>query len=215
MAYIAVMVAIATAFVNYPVDALFEKLAAPTADALKVNAAESMMSRAKKQAVNAARRASVAAGDALAAAAASLSNKVDKKMVAGAVIRELPESVRSSKTLALASLEVIAPTAHQMHLARTASRLEMHQSAKYRNEIGVVEDDVESVVSAEQVEEDSDSEHDDKGKPAPDSEVLTSALFDQLKTEITNQRRLLAKTEQENYDSQWGLDPTGSSSVGC
>ena len=199
MAYIAVLVAIATAFLNYPVDTLFEMLAAPTADAVKINAAgESAIDRAKKQVVNAARRASVAASDALASAAA-LSNRVARRSVAGTVTRKLPELVKSSKKLALASLDVIAPTANAIHLERSVSRLEWSRAAVYKNEHGDVEDD-----------EDSDDEEDSETQGGEKSGGDKVDQFIQLKADVTNQRRLLPSSELDNYDNQWGLDPTGA-----
>ena len=222
MAYIIVMVAIATAFINYPIDSLFEILAAPTADAVKVKAADSVMKRVKRQAVTVARRASTAANNAVSTAAA-LTAKVARKSIAGTISRELPQATKTTKALAVASLGVIAPTANAMHLARTVSRLEMSRSASYKNEYGECEDDDSEYADSDNDDDDcksddnSDSGDNDTsaGNDSAARKHALDELFQELRIDITNQRRLLQKSELDNYDNQWGLDPTGRNGSVC
>lgn len=150
-AFISALVAIVTAVINYPIDALFDVIGAPVADTGKVQAADTVLKKAGRRMSNAARRVSVAATDALVAAqtfAHSIAGGIEHRpSMAGDVTRELPESTLAAKRIALASMSVIGPFAQAMYAARASKRSTMNMASRstrpscYDENDDVVEED--------------------------------------------------------------------------
>ena len=120
--------AVATAIFGYPIDSLFKLLSAPTADAAKVKAADGLLKRTGRRLSNAAgsagRRVSIAAVEALSAAKAlALRSERRHVFVVGAPTRDMPESTRTAKHLATASMLLIADEAEAKYESRKTMRL--------------------------------------------------------------------------------------------
>lgn len=121
---------------NFPIDACFELLSAPTADPVKINAADTMLKRTGRRmsnataaaarrvsvaAAGAARRVSVAAMDAASLATALTNRAVGRRTVVGDEVRKIPETAKAAHQIASASLAVILPTANAMFERRATS----------------------------------------------------------------------------------------------
>ena len=222
--------AVATAIFNSPIDALFNLLSAPTADAVKVKAADTLMKRTGRRMSNAAaaaaRRVSVAASDALAVAKTLAGRNQKHQLVAGAPTRSIPETTKSAKKLATASISVIADRATQNYKKRTMMRRAMSsrttRPSSYLEEGEEdLEDDESDYIPSDDDIGDSDDDSNAGGNEAADRssdpqqksdksrKASKEGTFEKLKLEIMHQRRLLSNSEVEGYDNEWGLDPTG------
>ena len=229
IAYISVIISAISALLNIPIDALFELLSAPTADPLKVNAADTVMKRIGRKVVAGARRMSANALQ-MATAMKQTTLKEQRLSIAGTVTRELTPTASASKKLALASLPIIAPVAQTIYLQRKSQQLKMKQQSGrgffHRGEDDLEDDKSDYVQSDDDDDDECDSDsEEDKGNGYSNSEngdagtsgtgalarkgSFNEKLFQQLKEEVTNQRRLLPASQHDEYDNQWGLDPTG------
>ncbi len=105
VAYVCVLVSMFTAVVNSPIDAFFELLSSPTADAVKLQAkaANGMVRRVVRRASAVARRVSVGAVNVLNSAVLMAKEKALRATVAGFQSRELPEATKTAHDLAVAA----------------------------------------------------------------------------------------------------------------
>jgi hypothetical protein len=216
--YIAVIVSILVSIISFPIDRLFELLSAPVADEGKAAAQESTLSKLGRRASNVARRASNFALSAAAAAKAKLNRAT---VVVGMVTRKLPGSTEAAHALATASMSVIAENSRRALQQRQMLRLRTYHEAGGKADADSASDSQESDDSSE---DDSDCDSPiamravELTRAHGDGQLLArkgaEGLLDKLSEEIHCQRRLLKPSEVDEFDTQWGLDPTGEFTQG-
>jgi hypothetical protein len=216
--YIAVMVSIFVSIISFPIDRIFELLSAPVAEDSKVALQDTALKRLGRRASNVARRASNFAMSAASAAAARVNRATT---IVGTVTRQLPGSTETAHALAAASMTVIAETTRKTIRERQMSQLRSFYTAggKY-GKADNADSDSESGSSRSSA---SDAfSHGGARMPelltdgslpaAPRNGVQqtpTRELLLKLAEEVQCQRRLLKPEEVDEFDTQWGLDPTG------
>jgi hypothetical protein len=127
IAYVSVIVSIVTTLINSPIDILFERLTAPTADSVKLNATDTVLRRVRKRAVAGARRVSMAAMNAINQVGnLMLSSEERKKLSRSANYEtiELPESTRLAQQVALATTSSVSARSQEILLHRAAAKFE-------------------------------------------------------------------------------------------
>ena len=223
---IAVLVSVITATFSRPIEYLFRLLASPTADSKKATAAFIDLNRSAATAV---RRASVVALNASKAVFRNAAMTLPaKRLIVGAETILFPNSMVRAQELAHASIKTISVRAavmiqtQEQEAFSAKSRLEREAVDRpLAPENRSLEGDEKSHSSSSKIDDDLD----DVGERANEEQTrlastvhrqsLTTApqsmteLMDQLKEDITLQRKLLPYSEVEEYDMQWGLDPTG------
>jgi len=221
VAYVSVLVSIVTAIFSTPMDTFFEYLRAPTADAIRVKASESLARKIIK-------RVSVGSGGHAVGVEGKVSAEERDKMsrVANFETRELPESTKLAHAVAVAATPSITAKSHDLFLRRAASRYlkkERHSEHRRRRAESHEESDSESDEhSDEDLDEDDCSAVDESKNNAKSSvarrNTASSAdsvdsdaqkLFQELSEDIDLQRRHLPMVEVEEFDGAWGIDPTG------
>eukprot|EP01032_Pedospumella_encystans_P023776 gene23776-26908_t len=225
--YISVIVALLTALISYPTDLIFDTLSAPVADVTKAAAQESVINKIGRRASNVARRASNAAMSAAAAAKAKITRN---KYVVGTVTRKLPGATEAAHALATASMTVIAENSRRTMQQRQLSRMRSYQesSGKHGDVLLSVDDLSSSSSESDSSDSDSDGGSEDNTRrgeivtsqkattagAAQSAQQVAEAQLAKLSEEVHCQRRLLKASEVEEFDSQWGLDPTGEFTQG-
>ena len=230
--YIAVIVAILTAAISYPIDRIFEMLSAPVADDTKLAAQESAVAQIGRRVSNVARRASNAAVSVASAARTKLN--ATRQSIVGTVTRKIPASTEAAHALATASVSLIADNFHRSMQERQLSRLREFHNLGGMPTTHRDYSDSESSVSSDASEDESDvTDHEEEGKteetrPVADVNMVNAsstaraahtqsamdALIAKLSLEVTYQRRQLKTSELEWFDEQWGVDPTGEFTLG-
>jgi hypothetical protein len=135
--YIAALVSAFTAVLNYPIDFMFEMLRAPTADTVKLKAADTFMKTATRRVSAAGMRVSEAAAASAAAIMTSRSRtkgKSPKQSIgaAGLMSRNIPAPTILAHQLANSSLLTVIECSEQLSLVQSKAR----QSLKFQ-EIGI------------------------------------------------------------------------------
>jgi hypothetical protein len=217
--YIAVMVSIFVSIISFPIDRIFELLSAPVAEDSKVALQDTALKRLGNRASNVARRASNFAMTAAAAAAARVNRATT---IVGTVTRQLPGSTETAHALAAASMTVIAETTRKTIHERQMSQMRSFYTAggKY-GKAESADSDSESG-SSHSSASDASSNGEAVRKPelltggslpaarrASVQQTPTRELLQKLADEVQCQRRLLKPEELDEFDTQWGLDPTG------
>eukprot|EP01032_Pedospumella_encystans_P012590 gene12590-14558_t len=235
--YISVIVAILTAVISYPSDIIFDLLSAPVADDAKAAAQDSAIKALGRRVSNVARRASNAAMSAVTA----VKNKfIRNKYIVGTVTRKLPGDTEAAHALATASMTVIVENSRQSMVRRQLTRMRTYHESGGKYGVTIISDD--DLSSASGSDADSSSESDFEGenkqrvestneasickkiesalsfaccrnKVSPAEDLVIRDLL-KLSEEINCQRRLLRPSEVDQFDTQWGLDPTGEFSQG-
>jgi hypothetical protein len=129
IAYVSVLISVITAFVTSPIDMCFQYLTAPTADSIKLSAADTFTNRL----VERAKRASISTMNMMSN---SVSRMTDIKKRLGQVnfeTREVPESTRLAHGLAMAVVPFLISKSQSMLLKRVASTQsskEKHKEAR-------------------------------------------------------------------------------------
>eukprot|EP00597_Dinobryon_sp_UTEXLB2267_P010249 CAMPEP_0170104498 /NCGR_PEP_ID=MMETSP0020_2-20130122/4173_1 /TAXON_ID=98059 /ORGANISM="Dinobryon sp., Strain UTEXLB2267" /LENGTH=1127 /DNA_ID=CAMNT_0010328363 /DNA_START=712 /DNA_END=4092 /DNA_ORIENTATION=+ len=226
---IAILVSIVTALFLRPTECLFELIKSPRADSHKVQASYANIGR---RVSNVTRRVSVAAMNATHAAMRSLGTNQTTQKVVGLATRILPPSHIEAQELARASLTVIS---NQADAIRTAKLREV-QLLKAQMRMTTAANDHESEDDvASDGSEDSESKNDssstsgsdrteiyDIGETKQDDKCVpwaankermmitpTTVIFKALSEDIAIQRRALKVSELDDFDTHWGIDPTG------
>ena len=221
---IAVLVSVITAICIRPIEYLFKLLAAPTADSRRAAAAFIELQR---NATNAVRRAS----QYKAMPRNTVSRQLSKRLIVGEETILFPNSMERAQVLAHASIKTITMRAAVMiHSQEQDAASAKSQLVRERNAVN------SALVPSNNpsVEWDEKSNSDDGNDPAEEAEeavqhdvesrlativhqqsttasapLSVTERMDQLTEDVTLQRKLLPYSEVEEYDRQWGLDPTG------
>ena len=104
MAMVSVLCALSTCLLNNPIDYLFEILAAPTADASKLSAADTLMKRTGRRVSSAARRMSNVTLNAVTAAVKANTQRIS---MIGTVTREIPPATLQAHAMAQSSVGLL------------------------------------------------------------------------------------------------------------
>ena len=230
--YIAVLVALLVAVIQYPVDRIFDLLSAPLADDFKIATQDTTVKRIGRRISNAARRASnVALG--MANAARTKLNTARSSIV-GVSTRKIPGATEAAHALAAASITVIAASSMKQQQERQLARMRvyyetgggMFRNAARSNSEGSSSSDSDSSDASGSDSDDSDgvtvrkpertrdhASHYQKTGDAAGSEDIDLKLK-ALSEELSCQRRLLKSSELDVFDAQWGMDPTGEFALG-
>jgi hypothetical protein len=167
IAFVSVIVSIVTAIINSPIDMLFERLTAPTADAMKLKAVDSVLKKMGKKAVAGARRVSVAALDAINHVGnIMLSSEEREKMSRSANYKtiELPESARLAQQVAVATTASVYKRSQEILLHRASMKFEKmtsHRSFRLQQRANVAEDSDDENFAGYESSESSDPDDDD------------------------------------------------------
>jgi hypothetical protein len=196
VAYVSVIISIVTAFVNSPIDYLFDFLTAPTADAVKVNAADNLLKRVGRHAAAGARRVSLAAVSAMnninKATGMTPSVEARNKLARCANYQtiELPESTRIAQAVATATTASVSVRSREILLHRASAKFEKltsHRSFKSQQRANYNEDSDEDDYRVYQAsvgsrDSENDSSEDDhrsanRGGRSPANSVTASTTF--------------------------------------
>ena len=193
---------------NFPIDACFDLLSAPTADPVKINAADTMLKRTGRRmsnataaaarrvsvaAAGAARRVSVAAMDAASLATALTNRAVGRRTVVGDEVRKIPETAKAAHQIASASLAVLLPTANAMFERRATSYRNTTLAMKQRRaelDDEVLADDSDHAASDS---EDDDIESDIDSVDSDDDNKEAQKKKNEAKTEAVEQTLIRLK----------------------
>jgi hypothetical protein len=153
--YIAVLVSLFTAVVQYPIDQIMEVLSAPLEDELKAAKAEPALTAFGRRVSNVARRVSAVAGNALTAARDKLAGR---KSVVGAAARTIPDSTGVAHAIASVSMSLIAEASQQSLRERELNQLRQFHSSggRHMQYGGGRVDDSDSGLDSEEEKSDSD-----------------------------------------------------------
>ena len=207
--YVGVLTSIVTALVSYPIDRLFDVLASPTA---VVTVQNKIGIEISKDTAN------------LPANNVAMSSSRLKKMMA-TDRKDIPETTRVAYDLALSSITIVASHAQAQQQKANISRNEKRQGIKDDFDFDATDssddDDDElstptreptvTVVFRPRVGNKLSSQSKatmSQNNVSTDSSIR--GLFEVLKCDINLQRKLLRFDEVEEFDSQWGVDPTGA-----
>jgi hypothetical protein len=227
--YIAVLVSLFTAVVQYPIDQLMDLLSAPVEDEIKAEEREGAVTTFGRRVSNVARRVSVVAGNALTAARDKLAGR---KSVVGAAARTIPDSTGVAHAIASVSMSLIAEASQQSLRER-----ELNQLRQFQRSSGSCNDVLGSDSDAEEKsdtgsDEDEEVRHasrtsgtgsghssrpictavavvDDTTPPSLDSVQQADAAMQRLVSELSLQRDVLKGPERQLFDAQWGLNASG------
>eukprot|EP01036_Dinobryon_divergens_P027094 gene27095-35809_t len=229
---IAILVSICTAVFLRPIEFLFEILNAPIADEKKLQLARANL---EGKILNATRRASLVITDTARKAANTLSavKQMPKKKVAGVETRMFPMSTTTAQELARASASIIAPAANQ-NLQQQRFQCAAFKRKLLDERVSVNMDDHDNdliqsyrnpqeprLLSSEHSKQSSSnySSIEDLNIPVETPVVFqkdnrflseaTDTLLEELTEDISIQRRFLTVGDLEEFDLQWGIDPTG------
>ena len=132
--------------------------------------------------------------------------------------KELPDKLYNAYELAVSTLSVIYSVAKRIQENRLSRQFEMRQLVTRSHDYISTISDEDSVSS----DDDDNSEYevisnDDNSSSAKSNDTINNNktitnsgdLLIELLNDINCQRRLLSESEILDYDSQWGLDPTG------
>jgi len=224
---IAILVSIVTALFLRPTEYLFELIKSPRADSQKVYASYVNMGRRMS---NVTRRVSVATLSATHAAARSLGAKQATMNVAGLETRILPLSTVAAQEVARASIAVISNQADEIRLAKLREIQQLKAQMRIASEGSDNEDESEHSEDSESKSDSSSSSgsdktevHDTEAANQDDKLVISWAadtlghllttssplVFEALSEDVAIQRRALRTSELDDFDTQWGIDPTG------
>jgi hypothetical protein len=197
-----VIVATATAILNFPIDACFEMLSAPTADPVKVNAADTILKRTGRRmsnaagtaarrvsvaATGAARRVSVAAMDAAAIAGTLTNRAVGRRSEVGDSVRKIPESTKTAHQVATVSLQVLLPSAKAMFECRATAYRNKELAMKQRRA------ELDDEVLPDDSDHDASDSEDSDLYPDVDSDIDSAASDDE---EATQAKKATLKTKR-------------------
>lgn len=225
IAYVSVLVSIVTAIFSTPIDMFFEYLRAPTADAVRVKASESLARKVMK------RVAVGSIGQANATDSKINAEERDKmSRVANFETRELPESTRLAYAVAVAATPSITAKSHDLFLRRVSSRYlkkerhsehrrhraESHQHSDSESDSDEVNDDEPNEIASYSEESKNNSNQQSVARrrtstmtAEDNADEEARKLFKELSDDIDLQRRHLPMDEVEEFDGAWGIDPTG------
>jgi hypothetical protein len=229
--YIAVLVSLFTAVVQYPIDQLMDLLSAPVEDEIKAEGREGAVTTFGRRVSNVARRVSVVAGNALTAAREKLAGR---KSVVGAAARTIPDSTGVAHAIASVSMSLIAEASQQSLRER-----ELNQLRQLQRSSGSYDDVVESDSDADEEKSDTGSDEDEEVRhasrasgtgrghssrptstavavvddttpPSLDSaQQAADVAMQRLVSELALQRDVLKGSERQLFDAQWGLNANG------
>jgi hypothetical protein len=223
--YIAVIVSLLTATINYPIDLIFELLSAPVADDVKLANQEAAISRIGRRVSNMARRASNVASNLATAARDRLS--VTRRSIVGTVTRKIPPATETAHALANASVMAVADDFRKSLQLRQMSRMrEFHDFTDPSISAAATRVDAAADSGSSS---DSDASSDEETGAVETRQVTTTAarfpthssamvarnqavgdvdaIMHRLTAEIAYQRQKLKPSELIEFDEQWGLDP--------
>jgi len=214
---IAVLVSLMVAICNKPIDMIFDLLTAPIADEMKMTESDGLITSVVRRMSNATRRMSLIASNTASAAFNNISNT--RKLLVGFSTRKIPQQTETAQQLATTSMSILrSSTIRHLH-ERNLSRLRTYYNIQegISNGSDNYSDNSES--------NDNLSIGGDEGEVRKASEVVTNdsrentinttnRSIEALSREIDCQRRLLKPSELEQFDEQWGIDPTGEFAAG-
>ncbi len=205
--YVGVLTSIVTSIVNYPIDRIFDILGSPTAVATVTSKVGSEVSILNKVSANVSEKKQV-----------DMSWSRVKKMLA-TERKDIPESTRVAYDLALSSIDIVASNVQEQQHKANVSRHEKRLTMK-GDDASDSSDDEElssptreaTVTVISRPRRGNNPPTKTKMAPSKDSnaDITVRGLFDLLKNDIHFQRKLLRPNEIEEYDAQWGIDPTGA-----
>jgi len=203
--YVGVLTSIVTSIVNYPIDRIFDILGSPTAIASVTSKVGSEVSILSKVSANNPEKKKV-----------DMSWSRVKKMLA-TERKDIPESTRVAYDLALSSIDIVASNVqeqqHKANVSRHEKRLTLKGDSDSSDDEELASPTREATVTViSRRRRGNNPPYKAKMAPIKDSNVDVSVrgLFDLLKNDIHFQRKLLRPNEIEEYDAQWGVDPTGA-----
>lgn len=193
---LSIIVAIFTAPVNLLVDFLFHDLLfAPTADSIKVAAEESTLSKVGRRVSTNIRRAS--------AVGVEIASNVAKK-ARSTFLKSGSEKLKLETTL------VVPDSAAEAHMLAYTSGIELINEVKSANESVINRRKTERSQSLLAKANRTTVQVNKRNLIIPNRpKTSVDDLFNELVFDIVEQRRLLLKSEQEDFDNAWGIDPTG------
>jgi hypothetical protein len=162
--YIAVLVSLFTAAVQYPIDLIMEVLSAPLEDELKAAKAEPALTAFGRRVSNVARRVSAVAGNALTAARDKLAGR---RSAVGAAARTIPDSTGVAHAIAAVSMSLIAEASQQSLRERELNQLRQFHSSggRHMQYGGGRVDDSDSASDSDQDKSDADGASVSSGSP--------------------------------------------------
>jgi len=211
---ISIVIAMFTAPVNLLVDFLFiDVLSAPTVDSLKmkneVSALSNMARRASMVGANVGRRLSTV-GKRVAQVSGDTVKRVTQRnsfvrnTLRIETTRQVPDITAEAQALATVSAAEVMSDARRDHDQNLSLRKEQRSKSSVWKQRMLLEEKRKKSMKSSQRKKDGKS----YAVPLPD-EVTHHDLFLELCVDITEQRRLLKRSQQESFDSMWGIDPTG------
>jgi hypothetical protein len=232
IAYVSVLISVITAFLTSPIDLFFGYLTAPAADSVKMSSSDTFTNQLVKNM----KRASVSALRTMAEPVARIAAMEKRIRYLNFETREVPESTRLAHALATAVIPFLTFKSESLLLKRivvSRSSRETHERRRLEHTNGNADDSDESIGEAESEYENSDDGgHDhcvEETKSSTENEVAAavqfprwglfsrvfhdnsavSKKFQELSHEIHLQRHALGGDEAEDFDYNWGVDPTG------
>ncbi len=212
--YVGVLTSIVTSIVNYPIDQIFDILGSPTSVSgyAQVGDTNSVLSKVSEK---------------ISASSLPLSTRRVNQMK-NVELKSIPENTRIAYDLAQSSIKTVASNAQA--LQREANVLRNEKRNAIKDDINMSSDDTDSsdsdgddlsaptrkaaptvVTVASRARVNNKSFHSQKVvKKVPVADNATVNLFEVLKNDINLQRKLLRPSEVEDFDAQWGIDPTGA-----
>ncbi|CAE7472509.1 unnamed protein product [Symbiodinium microadriaticum] len=208
---ISVVIAIFTAPVNLLVDFLFiEVLSAPSPDALKAASAESTVSRTVQRVSNVGRRVSAAivntAGNIKVGARKTILGTAAPKFDVDTT-RLVPDAAAEAQILATHSVGNLLDDAR----SNIDNRENLRRSQRQRA----------SVVKVQKRQEQKQKKYAVLSENSPSKQNLSRMMslsvtddklqesFAELCVDMTEQRKVLKRSQQDGFDAMWGVDPTG------
>jgi hypothetical protein len=186
IALIGTLIAFATCVFSSPIDFLFDLLSAPTKlDKSKVGQTPVLLDAASTQ-VDAVSPKKVSARDRFRKA------MTNPNFTALAELRDLPSETEDAYLMAKASMSVVNAIANKNKSDRASTMSFMREQANGSN-----------FFSSDGVQHDIQDVDDD------DLKIDPADTFGRLTDDINCQRRVMKFSQLDDFDDEWGLDPTG------
>eukprot|EP01038_Epipyxis_sp_PR26KG_P014196 gene14196-19049_t len=195
---IAVLVFLFTSLFSKPIDMIFDVLSAPIADTEKVQSEPSTLEKVGRRVSTAARRVSIAA--------INLVNTTTDKIrqrglsLVGSKTRQIPRTTQMAHEVAIASMSIISSKSKN-----TIQLAELRRRETFAKSMTDLRHTDKACQSDDESEDSSNSQSSDSSDKYEDNQRISAA---QTK-EVHFQRKLLKPYERDDFDIQWGVDPTG------
>eukprot|EP01038_Epipyxis_sp_PR26KG_P009221 gene9221-12434_t len=215
---IAVLVSLFTSLFSKPIDMIFDVLSAPTADTEKVQSEPSALQKVGRRVSTAARRVSVAAINLINTTADQIRQR--GLSLVGSKTRQIPRTTQMAHEVAIASMSIISSksknTIQLAELRRRETFAKSMTDLRHTDKACQSDDESEDSSSSQSSDFSDNNQRISAAQSTSDSIMLRGEKnesidqrFERLAKEIHFQRKLLKPYERDDFDIQWGVDPTG------